>query len=116
MDRQRRSASKIIDYRKYHLSGDLDQVVHGKVSSTIELLQNTILGEQTINMSLDENATPAELQELLKEQRESSNKLQQQAEAMKLRNELKAECPTTGTMGNSHWQTEEGQRADGSGT
>ena len=38
MDRQRRTASKVTDYIKFHLSGDLDQVVQGKVSTTIGLV------------------------------------------------------------------------------
>ena len=51
-------------------------------------------------MSLDESATPAELQEMLREQRENSSKLQQQVEAMKLQNELEAE-----RMQQLQWET-----------
>ena len=39
MDRQRRSASKITDYRRFHLLGDLDKIVQGKVSEAVVLLQ-----------------------------------------------------------------------------
>ena len=87
MDRKKRSASKVTDYRKFHLSGDLDQVVQGKVSDTIKRLENTYEGT---NMS-EEEATPEQLQEMLREQKQNSDKLQQQVEAMKIRNELEAE-------------------------
>ena len=89
MDRQRRSASRVTDYRKYHLSGDLDQVLQGRVSNSIDRLEKFHLGAMD-NHDI-EDSSPEELQELLKEQKESSSKLQQQVEAMKLRNELEAE-------------------------
>ena len=87
MDRQRRSASKVTDYRRYHLSGDLEQVVQGKVSGTVELLETGIMNTETIK----EDTTPEELEALLKEWRESSMKLHQQAETMRLRNQLEVE-------------------------
>lgn len=89
MDRQRRSASKITDYRKFHLAGDLEQVVQGKVSETIERLEAT---DSIMNTpSVGEEETAEQLEQLLKEQRESSARLQQQAETMKLRNALEVE-------------------------
>ena len=88
MERQRRSASKITDYRKYHLSGDLDKVVQGKVTETVKHLKKF---SNMSSSSIDENASPEELQELVNEQKENSSKLQQQVTAMKLRNELEAE-------------------------
>ena len=83
MGRQRRSALKITDYRKYHLSGDLDQVVQGKVSEVVVLLEGADEHTMTSTEVLDEQ-TPKQLQELLKIQTENSTKLQQQAETMKL--------------------------------
>ena len=87
MDGQKRSTSKVTDYRKFHLLGDLDQVVQGRVSSTIDKLESIT---KHSNME-DDNATSEQLQELLKEQKETSSKLQQQVKAMKIRNELEAE-------------------------
>ena len=74
---------KITDYRKYHLSGDLDQVVQGKVSEVVVLLEGADEHTMTSTEVLDEQ-TPKQLQELLKIQTENSTKLQQQAETMKL--------------------------------
>ena len=65
MDRQKRAASKVTNYRKFHLSGDLDQVVQGKVSSAELLEDNNRLHNMT-----EEDATPAQLQEMLREQKE----------------------------------------------
>ena len=81
MDRQHRAASKVTDYRKYHLSGDLDQVLQGRVSGAVTLFENT----DTATMSLcpiSEDATPEQLQEMLTKQKSNSAKLQQQVEAM----------------------------------
>ena len=81
MERQRRTASKVTDYRKFHLSGDLDEVMQGRVSSAIELFEKT----KSPNMSqepIGEDATNEQLQELLREQQENSTRKQQQMEAM----------------------------------
>ena len=86
MDRQKRSASKVTDYRKYHLSGDLDQVIKGKVSGAVELLESTMS-----HLEITEETTPEEMEEVLKEKREGSTKLEQHVKAMKIRNEIEAE-------------------------
>ena len=80
MDRQKRTASKVTDYRRYHLSGDLDQVVQGKVSEVVEQIEAHNMSTNII----PEDATPEQLQELLKEQKDNSAKLQQQLETMRL--------------------------------
>ena len=91
MDRQKRAASgKITDYRKYHLSGDLEQVVQGKVSEAIKLLQNTHIANLSEPLII-EDSTPEQLQELLQQEKDSSAKMQQQVETMKLRNKLEAQ-------------------------
>ena len=89
MDRQRRSASKITDYRRYHLSGDLEHVVQGKVSGAVELLERT--DKSVMENDNIEESSPEELQDLIREQKENSARLQQQVETMRLRNELEAE-------------------------
>ena len=68
MERQRRNASKVTDYQKYHLSGDLEQVVQGRVSNTIEYLERTTM---SLNLN-EETETPEQLQEQIHEQRDSS--------------------------------------------
>ena len=84
-DRQRRAASKVTDYRRYHLSGDLNQVIQGKVSGAIERLETMSQG------SNEEEFTPEQLQDRIREHKDNSTRLQQQVETMKLRNELEAE-------------------------
>ena len=84
MDRQCRSVNKVTNYRRYHLSGDLDTVVEGKVKEVIDLFGVT----QHTNMSQPEGATKAELETMIQEQRENSAWLQQEAEELKLRNML----------------------------
>ena len=86
MDRQRWTATRVTNYRKFHLSGDLDQVVQGKVSGAVELLETTMSCTP-----VKEDAILEELQEQIKEQKEHSAKLQQQVENMKLCQELEAE-------------------------
>ena len=85
MERQKRSASKVTDFHKFHLSGDLDQIVQGQVSRVVGAIESPQVMEDP---TYDEDATPEQLQELLKEQKESSARMQQQVEAMKLGNEL----------------------------
>ena len=50
--------------------------------------------------NVQEDATPEELQEMLREQKEHSQKLQQQVETMRLRNQLEAE-----KMQQAQWET-----------
>ena len=76
MDRQRRTATRVTDYRRYHLSGDLEQVVQGKVSGIIEQLQNCESTAMSTNTA-PEDATPEQLQEWVREQKDNSSKLQQ---------------------------------------
>ena len=90
MDRQRRSASKVTDYRKFHLSGDLDTVVQGKVNEVISALGAVRISTMNHPEELD-SATPEELERMIAEQKENSTRLQQQTQAMRLRNELEAE-------------------------
>ena len=76
MERTRRSPTKVINYRKFHLSGDLDQQVSGKVERTIHQF---------------EMATPTEMAQQLEMQKEATRKLQLEAEEMQLRNEVEEE-------------------------
>ena len=88
MDRQRRAASKVTDYRKYHLSGDLNEVIQGKVSETIHRLESSTIMDST---TVKESATADQLQDMLKEQKANSSRLQQQVKEMQLRNDLEVE-------------------------
>ena len=76
MDRTRRAASKVIDFRKYHLSGDLDQEVQGIVTNWVTQF---------------EMSTAEELKQQLEQEKEQSRRLQEDAELMKICNELEME-------------------------
>ena len=88
MDRPCREASKVANYRQYHLSGDLDEVVQGKVGETVVRLEQAF---ETLTMSSEEAQQNIELAAKVKEQKEKSQKLQLQVENTKLRNELEME-------------------------
>ena len=63
-----------MDYHKFHLSGDLNEQVHGHVGSRItqfEMVKNT-----------------EELQQQLEEERENSRKLMEDVEHLRVQNEL----------------------------
>ena len=77
MDRPKRAATKVTDFRKYHLSGDLDHHLQGRVDSQITQF------EMTTNVD--------ELQKELEEEREHSKKMMADLEAMRIRNQLEAE-------------------------
>ena len=87
MDRPHRPA-KVTNYRQFHLSGDLDQVVQGKVSQTIDRLEQTF---KALTMSSDEESRNAELLAQVSEQKTKNRSMQWQVENMKLQNELEAE-------------------------
>ena len=97
MDRPKRSATKVANYRTFHLSGDLDETLQGKVSQTIsnfeenlnlETTQEEIEGEPSTNKNMSEAEA---LQKKLEEKRAATKKAAQEAEEMKLRNELEEE-------------------------
>ena len=77
MARPRRAASKITDFRRYHLSGDLDQEVHGLVDSRVTHFEMT--------------ATAEELKQRLETERQNSKKLQEDAELTEIQNQLEIE-------------------------
>ena len=72
------------------MSGDLEQVIAGKVSQTIEMLEADM--DNIMESPIDEETlTAKKLQEQIKVQQEQSAKMQKQVELMKLRNELEKE-------------------------
>ena len=77
MDRPKRAATKVTDFRRFHLSGDLEQEVHSILDSRINQFKMATTAE--------------ELQQQLEAEREQSKKLQQDAELMKIQNELEVE-------------------------
>ena len=85
----RRQASKVANYRRYHLSGDLDKVVQGIVSDQVSRLEhNDNMAEPMIAEEENQNK---ELTEAVQAQRDRSARLQLQVENMKLRNEIEAQ-------------------------
>ena len=78
MDRPKRAAaSKVTNFRKFHLSGDLDTEISGLVDTRINQFEMATTAE--------------ELQKQLEEEREQSRKLQEDAELLKIRNALEVE-------------------------
>ena len=77
MDRPKRAATKVSDFRRYHLSGDLDIALQGRVDTRITQFEMTSMAE--------------ELQKELDNAKESNKKLMEDAEVMRIRNELEAE-------------------------
>ena len=45
MDRPKRAATRVTDFRKYHLSGDLDQEVRGLVDNRVSQFEMTTAEE-----------------------------------------------------------------------
>ena len=82
MDRpQCKAASKVSDYRKYHLSGDLDKQVQGKVGEKINAIENTTMAHL-------EELTADQLEQKLQAEREEADKLQEQVKLHQLRQQV----------------------------
>ena len=77
MDRPKRAATKVTDFRRYHLSGDLNEQLTGRVDTRINQFEMTTSAD--------------ELRQQLEAEREASNKLQQEAEMLHIQHELEAE-------------------------
>ena len=101
MERPKRLSARV-DYRKYHLSGDLEQVIEGIVSIAVNHIETGSTRHPTTSTTRvttgamssnpeEEDASPSEVAALLQTQREKNSKLQQQVKAMQLRHELETE-------------------------
>ena len=78
MDRPKRAAAmKITDFRHYHLSGDLNTELAGRVDTHISQFESTMSTE--------------ELRKQLEEDREAGRKVQEDMECMKIQNEIETE-------------------------
>ena len=77
MDRPRRAATKVTDFRKYHLSGDLEQEVEGLVDTRISHFEMTTTAE--------------ELKQQLEAEKENSRRLQEEADLAEIQNQLEME-------------------------
>ena len=77
MDRPKRAAAKVTDFRRYHLSGDLDNQLKGQVDLAIQHLEMTNTAE--------------DLRRQLESEREHSKQLQEEVEMIKMHNELALE-------------------------
>ena len=62
MERPKQAATKVRDYRKYHLSGDLDKHIRGKVGQVVS--------------QIEEMSTQQELEQKLEAQTEATRKLE----------------------------------------
>ena len=88
MDRPKRAASKVGNYRHFHLSGDLNTSLQGKVDSVVDQFEALNMSQEAI----PEGATAEQLREMLEKSKASSAELEAEAEIMKLRNELEAQA------------------------
>ena len=87
MDRPKwAAATKITDFQRYHLSGDLNQTLQGQV--------DTRIGQ------FEMSATQEELQQQLEEERAQSKQMMEEAELMKIQHKLDAE-----RLKQKQWQT-----------
>ena len=77
MDRPKRVANKVSDYRKYHLSGDLDETLQGRVDTRVNQFEMAKSNE--------------ELQKQLEEERAQSKRIMDEMEHMKIEHELEME-------------------------
>ena len=97
MDRPKRP-TKVTDYRRYHLSGDLDQVVQGKVVQAIHKLSlNKTTSMTSVNEDGNQGQSPLSTE--LPEQHEHNQRLQKEVEEMRVRNELEI-----GKMQQQQWE------------
>ena len=85
MDRPKRAATKVTNFRKYHLSGNLDEEVEGLVGARV--------GQFEMAKTLEE------LQQQLETERENSKRLQQDADRARIEHELELE-----RMKQEQWQ------------
>ena len=86
MDRPRQAATKVTDFRKYHLLGDLEEEVQGLVDTRVGQFEMA--------------KTPEELQWQLEEEKKNSKKIQDSVERAKIHHELEIE-----KMKQQQWQT-----------
>ena len=86
MDRPKRAATKVTDFHRYHLSGNLNEELQGRVDSRVTQFEMAQSAE--------------ELKKQLEEEKENSRRLQEDVELMKLQNELEAE-----RMAQKQWHT-----------
>ena len=108
IERPKRDASKVSNFRRYHLSGELDDIVQGKVCNMISRWEganterNSPTGHYNAHPTMakvPDNQTPEQLRMQLEEQQAHNDKLQQQAETLKLRNQVEK-----GRMQQQQWE------------
>ena len=77
MDRPKRAATKVTDFRKFHLSGDLNEQLQGRVDTRVTQFKMA--------------STLEELRQQLENSKEKSRKMQQEAEMLRIQQEPEAE-------------------------
>ena len=107
MDRPKRAASKVTDYRKYHLSGDLDKVLEGKVTQAIGNWEH-----QDNMAALGENATADEIRQALEAQQKEEEQRQSELQKALLRNQFEAGGIEKTTVGDCNATSQRGQGKD----
>ena len=97
MERTKRAASRVTNYRTFHLSGDLDTTLQGKVGQVVSSFEDKLIpsdteeGEVLSDLTEPIMSEAERLQKELEEKKAATKLAAQQAEEMKLRNELEGE-------------------------
>ena len=86
MERPKCAAAKVKDFRRYHLSGDLNETLAGRVDNRITQFE--------MSSSMDK------LQKALQEEKENSRCMMEDLELARIRNDLEKE-----KMKQKEWQT-----------
>ena len=88
MERPKRTASKVVNFRTYHLSGDLDKELQGRVGQVVNTFEEIYSSTEDLSVEMSETE---KLQKELDEKRAANKLAAQQAEEMRIRNELEEE-------------------------
>ena len=86
MERPKRAATKVTDFRRYHLSGNLEDEVHGLVGSRITQFSMSTAAEQ--------------LKAQIEAEKENSKRLEEEAQVAELQHQLELE-----KMKQEEWRT-----------
>ena len=85
MERPKCNATKIQDYRKYHLSGDLDNTLQGKVGEVVNWWEH-----KATMADLPDDASAEQIKEALVKQKEEEERRQTELETLTLQGEYEA--------------------------
>ena len=94
MERPKRTATKVVNYRTFHLSGDLNTTLQGRVGQVINQW-----GQGNTMSELPDNASAEQIREALEKQKREESQQKEELECFTLRNEYEA-----GLLRKRQWQ------------